>query len=228
MGFKLVYMELKRTIVEIYPLPESSYNILLQKIESLSLNKGKILLDASIPLKYVYFIKKGLVRSFIKDKVRDITLWFGIETDIIVSMHGLSIHSPVVETIEVLEHSEFYIISIDELLLLASEDIHISNWCRHLVEKQLCKFEKRLVHTEMKSANEKYSMLIKNMPDILQRAKLSHIASYLGITQVSLSRIRSKISSFLIFLFFFGFEATDYNETEKKNHCKQPIEVSGC
>lgn len=221
-------MELKRTILEIYPLPESSYNILLEKIESLSLNKGKILLNASTPLKYVYFIKKGLVRSFIKDKVRDITLWFGLETDIIVSMHGLSIHSPVIETIEVLEPSEFYIISIDHLLQLASEDIHISNWCRHLVEKQLSKFEKRLVHTELKSANEKYTILIRNMPDILQRAKLSHIASYLGITQVSLSRIRSKISSFLLFLFFFGLEATDYTESQKKNKYQQPIEISGC
>lgn len=220
-------MELKRAVLEIYPLPEFSYNVLLQNIESFSFTKGQILLNPSTPLKYVYIIKKGLVRSFIKDKARDITLWFGLENDIILSMHGLSAHNPVVETIEVLEPSEFYVISIEQLLHYASEDIHISNWCRHLVEKQLCKFEKRLVHTELKSANEKYSILIRNMPDILQRAKLSHIASYLGITQVSLSRIRSKISSFLIFLFFFGFEANDYNESEKKNQYKQPIEVSG-
>lgn len=221
-------MELKKDILEIYQIPEASWALLQQNIRSISFNKGHILLSSTTCLDSIFIIKKGLVRSFIKDKFRDITLWFGLETDFIVPMHGLSSQNSVVETIEVLEHSEFFAIKIDQLLALASKDIHISNWCRMLVEKQLLKFEKRLVHTELKSANEKYSMLIRNMPDVLQRVKLSHIASYLGITQVSLSRIRSKISSFLIFLFFFGFEATDYNETEKKNHCKQPIEVSGC
>ena len=68
--------------------------------------------------------------------------------------------------------------------------IHIANWGRKLAEKELLKIESRIISSEMMSAKERYDELIKNSPSLIQRVPLKHIASYLGITQVSLSRIR--------------------------------------
>ena len=76
---------------------------------------------------------------------------------------------------------------------LFSEDIHIANWGRKFAEQELMKTEKRLIAQQFKTATERYQDLIDNSPELLQRVQLSYIASYLGITQVSLSRIRANL-----------------------------------
>ncbi|WP_317045961.1 cyclic nucleotide-binding domain-containing protein [Brumimicrobium mesophilum] len=78
--------------------------------------------------------------------------------------------------------------------ILFSEDIHIANWGRKQVENLFLETEQRLISRLFRNASERYMDLLKNEPKLLQRVKLSHLASYLGITQVSLSRIRGKVS----------------------------------
>src|SRR5690606_25504806 len=96
------------------------------------------------------------------------------------------------ENVELLEDCELYELKIDHLNSLYNQDIHIANWGRRLAEKELLKIESRIVSTELLSAKERYDRLMSNSPSLIQRVPLKYIASYLGITPVSLSRIRKE------------------------------------
>jgi CRP-like cAMP-binding protein len=97
------------------------------------------------------------------------------------------------ETIELLEPCELYEIQTEDLRKLFNSDIHIANWGRKFAEQELIKVEERFIFRQCKTALERYKDLINNDPALLQRVQLAYIASYLGITPVSLSRIRSEL-----------------------------------
>lgn len=75
---------------------------------------------------------------------------------------------------------------------LFRKNIEIANWGRSFLGKEIMKVENRLIEYQFANASERYEALMKNKPKLLQRVPLGIIASYLGITQVSLSRIRGK------------------------------------
>lgn len=93
-----------------------------------------------------------------------------------------------------LEDCEFYKLENSALQVLFEKDIHIANWGRKQIENLFIETEQLLISRLIKNASERYKDLLENEPKLLQRVKLSHLASYLGITQVSLSRIRAKVS----------------------------------
>ena len=93
------------------------------------------------------------------------------------------------ENIELLEECEVRKRALHELFC---KDIHIANWGREFAEKELLKTEERFIGRQFKTSLERYRDLMNHTPDLLQRVQLGYIASYLGITQVSLSRIRAK------------------------------------
>jgi CRP-like cAMP-binding protein len=180
-------------INNIYSIPAAS-SIKIQQITSLiNLEKGSLILKADKVEKSIYFIKKGIVRGYTSLENSDLTFWFGLENQVVVSMKSYVNNEPSYENIELLEDCELYKINTEELLQLFNEDIHIANWGRKLAEKELVKTEERLISRQVKTATQRYTELLTNTPDLLLRVPLGHIASYLGITQVSLSRIRSKI-----------------------------------
>ena len=100
---------------------------------------------------------------------------------------------PGYEDIELLEACELYELKTEQLQHLFEEDIHIANWGRKFAEQELIKTEERLIQRQFRTASDRYKELLLNHPDLIQRIQLGHIASYLGITQVSLSRIRAEL-----------------------------------
>lgn len=143
--------------------------------------------------KNIYFIKRGLLRAYTKSNDNEITFWFGKEGDVGISMKSYIANEIGYEYIELLEDSEFYVLNTTSIQRLYEEDINIANWGRKLAEREFIKTEERLISRQFRTATERYKELLKNNPDLIQRVQLGHIASYLGITQVSLSRIRAEI-----------------------------------
>lgn len=186
-------MELDFIINRIYPLSEASLTSLKNLVSEVELPKGSIILEANKIETSVYFLKKGIVRAFAPTENNDRTFWFGLEGDIILSMKSYVQNEKSYETIELLEDSILYKIDIKSLRKLFETDIHFANWGRILAEKELVKTEELFVSRQFKSAKERYLDLLKNQPEILRRVQLGYIASYLGITQVSLSRIRAEL-----------------------------------
>lgn len=186
-------MEIDPIIDTIYKLPSPSKRMLKEYISEIAYTKGEILLKANKVESTVCFIKKGIVRAYTDIEGNQLTFWFGTEGDTIVSMKSYVAGQKGYENIELLEDCLFYQIESRHLQQLFEKDIHIANWGRKFAEQELLKTESRLISRQFKTATERYKELLKENPGLLQRVRLGHIASYLGITQVSLSRIRADI-----------------------------------
>ena len=186
-------MELSQIIDTIYPLPTASKNLIKATITETILPKGHILFKANKVETSIYFIKKGIARAYAYSDDNQITFWLGQEGDPIVSMQSYVNNQKGYEDVELLEDCELYELKTEKLQDLFLKDIKIANWGRKFSELELIKSEKRLIALQFNTATQRYLALLKNYPSILQRVPLAHIASYLGITQVSLSRIRANI-----------------------------------
>jgi len=186
-------MDISTILDRIFQLPEQSKKDLLLTISSITYPKGHIILKAGKVESSIYFIKKGIVRAYIDEDKSDTTFWFGKEGETIISMKSYVENQNGYENIELLEDCELYELKTADLQRLFNSDIHIANWGRKFAEKELIKTEERLITKLFKNASERYLDLITNHPELIKRIQLGHIASYLGITQVSLSRIRAEL-----------------------------------
>jgi len=186
-------MDIDQILDRIYVLPETSKNALKEHIREVSHPKYFCLMEADKIIPHIYFIRKGIVRAYASTAENDITFWFGSEGETIVSMKSYVEDRPGYESIELLEDCDLYILKTESLKKLFNEDIHIANWGRKFAEKELVRTEELIISRQFKTSLERYKDLIINKPDLLKRVQLGHIASYLGITQVSLSRIRAEI-----------------------------------
>lgn len=186
-------MEIDQILDEIHPLSELSKLKLRECFTEVNFLKGHILLKADKIESKIYFIKKGIARAYANSLDNEITFWFGKEGDAIISMKSYVANQKGYEDIELLEDCELFELKTAQLQKLFDEDISIANWGRKFAEKELVKTEERLISRQFRTASERYIDLLKINPDLIQRVQLGHIASYLGITQVSLSRIRAEI-----------------------------------
>lgn len=186
-------MNIDDIINNIYPLPDSSRDHLKKHIAEVSYPKGTCVMEAQKIVSYIYFIKKGIVRAYASTENNDITFWFGSEGETVISMKSYVEDQPGYENIESLEDCELYKLETANLRALFEQDIHIANWGRRFAEKELIKTEELIISRQFKTALERYKDLMRDKPHLLKRVQLGYIASYLGITQVSLSRIRAEI-----------------------------------
>lgn len=188
-----IFMNIDIILDQIYPLPESSRLSLKKHITEISHPKNFCLMEADKIIPYIFFIKKGIVRAYASTAENDITFWFGSEGETVISMKSYVEDKPGYENIELLEDCELYKLETESLRKLFNEDIHIANWGRRFAERELVKTEELIISRQFKTALERYKDLMRDKSDLLKRVQLGYIASYLGITQVSLSRIRAEI-----------------------------------
>lgn len=186
-------MDIDKIFNEIYELPQTSKLKLEKLVIEVEYSKGHILLKAEKIESKIYFIKHGIVRAYANTPEKEVTFWFGKEGDTVFSLKSYVENQKGYEDIELLEDSKFYELDNNNLQILFKEDIHIANWGRKLAELNFILTEQRLIQHQFLSATERYQELTKNSPNLIQRVQLGHIASYLGISQVSLSRIRAKV-----------------------------------
>ncbi|SHF43743.1 Crp/Fnr family transcriptional regulator [Dysgonomonas macrotermitis] len=185
-------MDINTAILSIYTISENSINELLKYCYGpIEKPKGYILTKAGTIEEYLYFVTKGIVRTFSIVKDEEVTFWIGEEGSVACSMRNYVESKPSYETIETLEDCSLYRIKAQDLQQLYKQNIEIANWGRKFAEYEIMKTENRLIAQQFLTAKERYDNLIKSQPQLLQRIPLSIIASYLGITQVSLSRIRA-------------------------------------
>lgn len=177
----------------ISPLPVHSLQKIKKYITKVDYPKGHILMHTGTVVPYIYFLQRGIVRAYASSEYGDITFWFGTEGEPIVSMKSYVENKPGYESIELLEHCTLYRLETAMLKNLYENDLSIANWGRKFAERELMKTEELIILRQYKTARDRYLDLLNEKPYLLQRVQLGYIASYLGITQVSLSRIRAEI-----------------------------------
>ena len=186
-------MELETILNKIYVLPPEAIQAITECVSVVDHPKGHILLKENKIENNIFLIKKGIVRAYSVFDGTEVTFWFGKEGDPVISMKSYVEGKKGYESIELLEDSTFYKINSKNLQRLFIENTAIANWGRKFAELELIKTEERLISLQFKNASQRYSDLINQNSEIIKRVPLGIIASYLGITQVSLSRIRAEV-----------------------------------
>jgi len=174
-------------------ISEQARIVLAEVITKREFPKGTLLLEQGKTCKHLNFLESGFARAFYFHDGKEITTWFAFEDDIVVSMYSFTTQKPSLENIEIVETSVLHCISYDHLQQLYQKYPEFNLIGRLLIEKYFIELEERISSLQMQSAKERYQGILNNQPKLLQRASLGHIASYLGISQETLSRIRANI-----------------------------------
>lgn len=186
-------MILNNILDQIYILPEISKLRLKSLIIENSYPRNHHLFFANQKVNRFYFLKEGICRAYANREGREVTFWLGKEGDCIFPLQTLYSIETTYENLELVTSCTFYEIDLQDLQKLFFEDIHIANWGRMSLEREYIKSEKQFITRQFKTASERYYDLLQEFPGITQKIALGVIASYLGISQVSLSRIRAKV-----------------------------------
>lgn len=160
------------------------------------LRKKRFLLQDGDPCKYTVFVENGLLRSFtIDEKGNEHILQFSLEGWWAADLYSFLTGEASDYNIEALEDSELLMITKPSWDILLEEIPAFERYFRILIQNNLIATQRRLMRTLSETAEEKYQNLLKDFPDIIQRVPQHMIASYIGITRETLSRIRSGIAS---------------------------------
>lgn len=178
---------------EVSHLSEKSKSELLQHISIKTIYKGDFVLKHGEICKHIYYVKKGFVRIFYYKNDKDITEWFAAETRFCFSITSFFEDIPSKLVIEAIEDSEIIFLSKLGLEKLRKTNIEIANLLNEFFSRSLIISQKRMESIQFETAQQRYSNLLNEQPSILNKVPLQYIATYLGITQETLSRIRSKI-----------------------------------
>ena len=180
------------SIKNIYPVSDASIQLLTSKMERKEFPKKHLLIKGGIINKNYYFIEKGLTRSYCIINGEEATTWFSKEGELAFSMLSVYENKPGFEYVDLLEDAIVYAISIDKLNELYKTNIEIANWSRTIHQKAFLDLEYRHIALATQSAKERYTNFTKESSDLFKRVKLGYIASFLGVTQVTLSRLRAE------------------------------------
>ena len=174
------------------PLTSEVEEEINSKTRFITKHKNDFFLKQGQTTSSLLIMEKGLIRAFFHKDGKEYNTWFAIENEIIASILPLFSRKPSVENIQFLEESNGYCISISDLNELYKKYPALDTIGRKIAEELCIILEERITSLHTESAEERYSTLIRQYPYWLQRLNLGQIASFLGITQETLSRIRKR------------------------------------
>ena len=159
------------------------------------LRKRQYLLQEGDACKYQAFVVKGILRSYtIDEKGTEHILQFAPEGWWITDLYSYLTGEPSNFTIDTLEDAELLLITRAEWEELMRKVPKLEHYFRVLIQAHLIATQRRLLQTLSQTAEEKYLKFAQTYPDCLQRVPQHMIASYLGITRETLSRLRKQMA----------------------------------
>lgn len=168
----------------------------LNHLKEIRLNPGEVFLEEGSLKSNVYFIKKGLIRSFyIDEKGQEITNRLRYENQIIASYEIIFFNQPSRFIFQTMEESELLAIDFHEMRKIVERNQNLESGRRYFVSNILAESLKTLDDFILLSPEERYIKFVNEHPNLLNRVPIKYIANVLGITPVSLSRIRKRVAN---------------------------------
>ena len=184
-----------KTVIEhmrsLCPISDETVEELMKCVTLCHFPKRYQLIQENKFCKYAYFIEKGMTRSFWLVDGEEITTSFSCEGGIVFSMDELYYQKKSEEFVETLEEVEAYRIALTDLIRLFETNLEFCNWGRVIHQNEYRRLHRSHKERLTLPAKERYEEFQKQFPYVCQRTNLGFIASYLGITLSTLSRIRS-------------------------------------
>jgi len=182
---------LQNAITAISPLSAESMDAFHQSWKHWSVKKDHLLLKENTVSDYIYFIEKGVTRIYYYKNGKEITEWIALDGQFFLSITSFFQRTPSHLIIQTIEPSEVLGIHHDDFMKLADKYHDIERLLRKMVTSSLILSQVRMDSIQFESAQQRYERILQTTPQIVQRVPLTYIASFLGITLETLSRIRS-------------------------------------
>lgn len=177
----------------IHPLSKKLKEHLVRVLATQTLLKKQFLLQEGEICEKLYFIQEGLIRCFYHQNSKEVCSWFMKEGDLIISVESFFKQKRSYESVQVLEDCTLIGISYHELQDMYKKYPELNFIGRVLTEKYYALSEQRLYSLRMQRAPERYKSLLENFSELIRRVPSKYLASYLGVTEETLSRIKSRI-----------------------------------
>lgn len=178
------------TVFETLGNDTEAFHELMRITERHTYTQGEIFVRAGIGVNTVFFVEKGLCRLFYYKDDKEVTSWFAFENTTITTLSFLA-QTPNDEYLQALETSTLIAVPYAELQKLYVRYPAIERVGRTQLEKITLQLGQRLKSLQFYTAKERYQELLYAFPSLPQRVPQHYIASFLGITPETLSRIRA-------------------------------------
>ena len=175
-----------------YPVSDESIRQLAACLTPMRFPKKHLLIQEGRFCQYAYFIETGMTRSFWIVEGEEITTSFAWEGSIVFSMDELYYHKKSEEYVETLEAVEAYRIRLDDLTRLLETNLELCNWGRVIHQNEYRRLHRSHRERLTLPAQARYEEFVRQFPEVCRRVNLGYIASYLGITISTLSRLRAR------------------------------------
>lgn len=179
----------------LHPLGSDVEQYLQEHITACSVRKRKMLLKEGAICEHLYFITKGAVRGFMREGHKDITTWINVENQLVTSIFSLSRQGSAIENLQALENCELLVMTYADLETLYRQYPETNIIARKVLEIYYADAERRAFIARLTKAENKYRHFLLHHQNLSNRIPLKYIASYLGMTLETLSRVRKKFSS---------------------------------
>jgi len=177
---------------EIERLPEEAKALIAQKAKLHRFAKGEIIFQQGQVCHNMFFMMRGLARVFHGKEEKEVVDWIATEENPFTAIDSFYSRRPSRYTIEVLEDSDVYSILYDDMEGLCRRFHVIERIARMVTMDQFLILQERVDMIQFQNAQQRYETFLQRFPGLIHRLQLTHIASYLGITLETLSRIRAK------------------------------------
>jgi CRP-like cAMP-binding protein len=182
-------------IQQVLPMNQTKVGQIVEKFEPMEIERNSYLLKAGAVCNAYHFIEKGIMRSYTNNlEGDDVTTAFYSENSFASDLLSFFNRSPSREYIQAITDCETWYITYDDM----QESFHTMPEFRELGRLKLVNsysvLKERMLSMLQQTAEQRYSDLINSNPEIFQHVPLKYIASYLGITDTSLSRIRKEFA----------------------------------
>ena len=176
----------------IHSLSPALQEELMARLSQRELSRKDYLLKAGHICRSICFVEKGLLRCFYNKGDTEVCSWFMKEGDVIVSIESFFQQKKSYESIQALEDCSLLCIDYSQLQAIYRNFPEFNFIGRVLTEKYYVLWAQQLYGLRMQSSQERFHWLLENFPDLFLRVPSKYLASYLGITEVTLSNIKGR------------------------------------
>lgn len=174
---------------------ESEIEEFLQLFELRKVNKNDYFIHEGERCREVAFIKSGIFRSFyLSDDGKDMTYCFRFPNTLMAAYSSFISGSLSKENMQAINDAELLVLKKESMDAIVQDNLNWTKFLKIIAEQEYLELENRFFQLQRDSASQRYAALLENYPDYIQKIPLQYLASYLGITQRHLSRIRKEVS----------------------------------
>lgn len=142
----------------------------------------------------IAFVASGILRSFyVSDAGEEMTYCLSFPNSFMTAYSSYILNAPGIENIQAMADTELLILSRQDIEQLSADNMNILRFLKMMAEQEFISLEKRIFQMQKEKARQRYLNLLKEHPNYVQSIPLRYLASYLGITERHLSRIRKEI-----------------------------------